>query len=428
MVHFGDGFTVRFDPENENIVYATSQGGYLARVHLDKGYRRYLKPEAREGQERLRFNWDAPFIVSSHDPSVLYHGGNRLFKLTQRGDLWFPISGDLTRNEVGRTATVGSDAETYGTIVSLDESPLKQGLLWAGTDDGLVHVTRDEGAAWSEVTPEGVNARYVSRVTASMHDESTAYVAVDGHRSDSFEPLLWMTTDLGRSWTSIAGDLPAGGPVRVITEDPGSPRVLYCGTEFGAFVSLDRGGHWVSMNEAGLPPVAVHDVAVHPRERDLVLGTHGRSAFIMDDASMFAQLTPEVLSSEAELLEILPGTPRYYAGRYYGRGDGVFSADNPPLGAAINYWLRDGSQEKVSVVVTDAQGVEVRKLEGSAWKGLNRVTWDLQADRKHLYDTEEEGYGLTQFVPAGDYTVTLMIGKEKAGTRSATVNPAPDAK
>jgi photosystem II stability/assembly factor-like uncharacterized protein len=427
MVYFGDGFTVRFDPEEPDVLYATSQGGYLARVNIRTSVKDYLKPEAREGQERLRFNWDAPFIVSKHDPSVLYQGGNKLFKLTDRGDLWFAISGDLTRNEPGRTATVGSDAETYGTIVSIAESPLAKGQLWTGSDDGLVHVTTDEGGAWKEVTPPGTDRRYVSRIVASQHDASTAYVTVDGHRSDSFEPLIFMTRDLGKSWTSIKGDLPAGGPVRVVTEDPASPEVLYCGTEFGIFVTLDRGGRWIRLNGPTLPPVAVHDIAVHPRERDLVIGTHGRSAYVLDDASMFAQLTPGLRAQEAALLEVMAGTPRFYDPRYYGTGHGIFRAKNPPLGTAINYWLRDGSEEAVAVVVTDASGTELRKITGSSWKGLNRVTWDLQADRKHLYDREDEGLGRTQFVPAGDYTATLMVGKQKIGTQSVTVMPAPDA-
>jgi photosystem II stability/assembly factor-like uncharacterized protein len=428
MIHGGDGFTVAFDPENPDLVYATSQGGYLARIRMDNSVKTYLKPEAREGEERLRFNWDAPFFISKHDPSILYQGGNKVYRMTGRGDLWFPISGDLTRNEVGRTATVGSDAETYGTLVSLAESPLRKGLLWAGSDDGLVHVTEDEGGTWSDVTPAEVARRYISRIVASQHDASTAYVAVDGHRSDNFEPLILMTADMGKSWTKITGDLPDGGPVRAIAEDPARADVLYCGTEFGIFVSLDRGGRWVRINGPSLPPVAIHDMVVHPRERDLVLGTHGRSVYILDDASMFAQLTPEVLGREAALLEIMPGTPRFYAGRHYGTGHGVFRAKNPPLGTAINYWLRDGAEEKVKITITDGKGLEIRKLEGTAWKGLNRVTWDLQADPKHLYDSVEEGrLGRTQFVPAGEYTAALFVGKEKIAERTVTVRPAPDA-
>ncbi|HXI01703.1 MAG TPA: hypothetical protein VNI57_00865, partial [Candidatus Saccharimonadales bacterium] len=428
MVYFGDGFGFAFDPDDSNRIYATSQGGELGRVRLDNAVKAVLKPAAREGEERLRFNWDAPFAVSKHDSSVLYLGGNKLFKLTEHGDKWFAISGDLTRNEPDRTATVGSDAETYGTIVALAESPLKKGLLWVGSDDGLVHVTQDEGGTWSDVTPPEVNRRYVSSIEASGHDASTAYVTVDGHRSDSFEPLIFMTKDLGKSWTKISGDLPAGGPVRVVTEDPKSPDVLYCGTEFGVFVTLDRGGHWVRMNGETLPAVAVHDIAIHPRERDVVLGTHGRSIYILDDGTMFAQLTPEVLASEATLLDIKPGKPRYYAGRHYGTGQGVFTAQNPPLGTAINYWLKDGSQDKAKISIADANGVELRSLEGSSWKGLNRVVWDLQPDRKQLYDKVDEGVGMTQFVPAGDYKVTLTIGKKKIATKSVTVLPAPDAK
>jgi photosystem II stability/assembly factor-like uncharacterized protein len=428
MIHGGDGYTVAFDPTDPDLVYATSQGGHLARIRLDNAVRRILKAEAREGEERLRFNWDAPFLISKHDPTVLYHGGNRLFKLTERGDRWFDISGDLTRNEVSRTATVGSDAETYGTIVSLAESPLKQGLLWVGTDDGRVHVSENDGQDWSEVTPDAVNRMYVSRVTASGHDSKIAYVAVDGHRSDLFEPILLVTTDLGRSWTDISGDLPGGGPVRVVIEDPASPEVLYCGTEFGVYVTLDRGDGWISLNGKSLPPVAVHDMVIHPRERDLILGTHGRSIYILDDASMFGQLTGETRGKRLALLQPLPGRPRLYAGQHYGLGHGLFRAKNPPLGAYINFWVREDAGKEVEVEIADPAGLVIRELKATSRLGLNRIVWDLQADEKHRFRREEEGwYGQTQFVSEGTYKVTLTMGDEKAES-TVEVLRAPNAR
>ena len=428
MIHGGDGFTVAFDPTDGNLVYATSQGGELVRIRLDTGVRTLLKASPREGQERLRFNWDAPFIISKHDPTVLYHGGNKLFKLTERGDRWFAISGDLTRNEPGKTATVGSDAETYGTIVSLAESPARKGLLWVGTDDGLVHVTEDEGKSWKDVTPGAVKGHYVSDVLASMHDPRTAYVAVDGHRSDLFDPILLMTRDLGAMWTEIQGDLPPGGPVKAILEDPASPEVLYCGTEFGAYVSLGRGAAWIRLNGESLPPAPVDDLVIHPREKDLIAGTHGRSIYVLDDASMFSQLTAEIRARPLALLKPRPAHPRLYSGRHYGVGHGIFKAKNPAMGAYINYWVREATGEEVKIKIADPAGLVIRELKGPSNPGLNRVVWDLQADRKHLYDRLEEGWlAQTQFTPAGLYKVTAKLGEETSET-TVEVLPAPNAK
>ncbi|MEE9218226.1 MAG: hypothetical protein V3U98_04085 [Acidobacteriota bacterium] len=426
-IHGGDGFTVAFDPADPNLVYATSQGGYLARIRLDNNVKRLLRPSPREGEERIRFNWDAPFLISSHDPTVLYLGGNKVFRLTERGDLWFPISGDLSRNEPGKTDTVGSDAETYGTVVSLAESPLQQGLLWAGTDDGRIHVTQDDGKSWADVTPKQVGGLYVSRIAASRHDARTAYVSIDGHRSDVFKPLVLMTENAGRRWANITGDLPAGEPVRVVTEDVASPQVLYAGTEFGVYITLDRGRHWVRMNGTSLPAAAAHDIVQHPRERDLIVGTHGRSIYVLDDGSMFAQLTQEVRNRALALLDILPATPRLYTGRAYGAGQGIFRAKNPPMGATINYWLRDSTGDPARITITDRFGTVVRKLEGAGYRGLNRVVWDLQADKKHRIPTvDAEELEQTQFVPAGEYKVAISRGEEKAED-TVEVRPAPNA-
>jgi photosystem II stability/assembly factor-like uncharacterized protein len=427
MIGGGDGFTVGFDPTDPSLVYTTSQGGDLVRTRLDNHVRRLIKPSPREGQERIRFNWNAPFVVSRHDPSVLYHAGNRVFKLTERGDLWFGISGDLTRNEPGKTATVGSDAETYGTVTALDESPLRKGLLWAGSDDGRVHVTRDEGGSWSDVTPREVGGLYVSRIAASAHDERTAYVSVDGHRSDVFKPLVLMTRDLGRSWTSITGDLPAKEPVKSILEDPGNPDVLYAGTEFGIYVTLDRGRKWVRINGTTLPPAPVDDMVLHRRERDLIAGTHGRSIWILDDASFFAQLTPELRGRAVALLDIQPATPRLYMMRAYGYGQGIFRAKNPPVGAVIHYWLRDHATEPIGLSIADPSGFGIRTLDGPGRKGLNRVVWDLQADAKHRFSSIDEFLGQTPFVAPGSYKVTLTMGKEKQ-EKTVQVLPIPGTK
>jgi photosystem II stability/assembly factor-like uncharacterized protein len=427
MIFGGDGFTVAFDPVDPDLVYATAQGGALARIRLDSNAMRLLMASPREGQERIRFNWNAPFLISAHDPTVLYHAGNKVFRLAERGDLWFAISGDLSRNEAGKTATVGSDAETYGTVVSLAESPLQKGLLWAGTDDGRIHVTLDEGKSWTEVTPKEAGGLYVSRIAASRHAPKTAYVAVDGHRGDVFRPIVLMTEDAGRTWTNITGDLPDGEPVVVVLEDLGSPRVLYAGTEFGIYVTLDRGRRWVRMNGKTLPPAPVDDIVQHPRERDLVAGTHGRSIYVLDDASMFARLSQETRNRPLALLDVLPATPRIYTGRSYGSGHAIFRAKNPPMGAYINYWVREDTGDAVSVAIAAGAGTVIRELEGPGRAGLNRVVWDLQADKKHRIPDVDEELGQTQFVPAGEYRVTITREKEKAEGK-VTVRPAPNAK
>jgi photosystem II stability/assembly factor-like uncharacterized protein len=414
MVHGWDGFGVAFDPEDPNVIYATGQGGFLTRVRLDNALMKRLRPSPREGQERLRFNWNAPFFVSKYDPSVLYHASNRVFRLTERGDKWFPISEDLTRREVDKIMTSGSDAETHGTIVALAESPQKQGLLWAGTDDGLIHVTENDGGAWRDVTPKAVGGLYVSYLTASGIDAGTAYAAIDGHRNDVMKPLVLMTENTGKSWTDITGDLPADEPVQVVIEDPASKNVLYCGTQFFAYATFDRGKHWLKLNGTSLPPAPVHDMVVHPRERDLIVATHGRSIFVLDDISMFAQMTPETCAKPLALFEMMPARPRLYNSGAYGIGHAIFRAKNPPMGAYINYWVRDNGGDPVKVTITDANDVVVRELEGPSRAGMNRVVWDLKPEAKLLIGTSPNDVpGPEQFVPAGTYKVSIKMGESK---------------
>ena len=424
MVGGGDGFDVGFDPTDPDLIYTTSQGGSLIRRRLDTHLARLIRPAPREGEPRLRFNWNAPFLISKYDPTVLYHGGNKLFKLTERGDKWFAISGDLTRNEPGRTDVVGSNAEAYGTLTNIAESPLKQGLLWTGADDGMVQVTTDEGKTWNDVTPDDIGILYVSSVVASKHDEKVAYLAADGHRSDDFRPLAWKTTDLGKSWSSIAGDLPDGNPINELTEDPVNRLVLYAGTEFGVYVTVDSGVHWVKLNGNGLPPVAVDDLVVHPREKDLVLGTHGRSIWVLDDASFLSQMTPELLTRPVALFDIMPAKGKQLSMRSYGAGHGIFRAQNPPMGATINFWIREAAGESYKLAIQDGSGFTIRELSGVARNGVNRAVWDLQADAKHRIPTADHGGGQKQFVDGGTYKVVLTVGEETAET---TVEVAPPA-
>jgi photosystem II stability/assembly factor-like uncharacterized protein len=432
-IYFADGFTVQLDPTDPNLMYATGQGGSIARIRIDNNIVRTIKPEAREGQTGFRFNWNAPFFISPHDPSVLYLGGNRVFKLTDRGDKWFAISPDLSFDDPVKTATVGSNAETHGTVVALAESPIAKGMLWAGTDDGRVHVTRDDGKTWAEVTPKEVGGLYVARVVPSRHSADTAYVAVDGHRSDVFRPIILVTRDAGRTWKNIAGDLPADEPVDVVIETFINPEALYAGTEHGLWLTVDGGARWVRLNGTTLPAVPVDDLIIHPRERDLVVATHGRSIYILDDVTPLAQLTAETRAKPLAVFPPLPAKPRLYGNRNYGGGAGIFRATNPPMGANITYWLRDGNPDGVKVAINDASGFTLREISGPGRPGLNRVVWDLQADPKQRIPTiDSQRHGQTMFVPAGDYAVkvTLATGDpgrpEKAETK-VTVLPAPDA-
>jgi len=422
MVWFGDGFHVAFDPLDPNIVYAESQGGNIARTHLDTGAQHMIKPEAKEGEEAFRFNWNAPFVVSPHEPTTLYLGGNKVFRLLDRGDRWRAISPDLSTRDPDIILTAGSSAETAGTIVSLAESPLVEGMIWAGTDDGLIHVTQDGGESWKDVTPRQIDGRYISKIEPSRHDAYTAYVAVDGRRSDRFDVILLMTDDAGRTWRSIAGDLPAGAPPKVVREDPGNPDVLYVGTERAAYVTIDRGGRWVKLNTGSLPTVPVDDLKVQARAMDLVAGTHGRSVWILDDVSALSQLTPEVVVSEFHVFEPMPAAPRRrlpFGGLW---GDRMFIAQNPPVGAVIQCWVNEPGDGPVSVTIKNEQGVTVRTLSGQARPGINRVVWDLQADPKQRLGTP---HPMAEFVPPGEYEVAVSHNGNSE-TVTLTVLPAPE--
>ena len=420
-VYGGDGFAVRFDPEDPDVVYATSQGGNLGRVHLDTKLVAPLRAAADEGQEKVRFNWDAPFLVSRHDPSVLYHAGHRVYKLTERGAYWYAISGDLTRRQVDRIMTEGSQAETYGTLTALAESPLAAGVLWAGSDDGRVHVTADDGGSWRDVTPRQGKELYIACLEASRTDARTAYCAVDGHRSDVFAPLILMTVDGGAKWTDITGDLPADRPVRVVREDPANPDVLYCGTEHGAYATVDRGRHWLRLGGKTLPTVPVYDLVVHPREHDLVAATHGRSVWILDDALAIAQAAAAA-EQPLKVFRVKDATPRNYGFRGYGSGNRVFRGANGPDGAVLTFWLRDLPEGQVSIAVADTSGRVVRTLTAPGRPGLNRVAWDLQADDQHRFDDARRSGPV--FVEPMTYTLTVTVD-DLSDKAEVVVRPYP---
>ncbi len=420
----GDGFHVAFDVIDPNIVYAESQGGNIARIHLDTGVRKRIQPSPKEGQQRFRFNWNSPFFVSSHEPTTLYLGGNYVFKLLDRGDRWERISDDLSTDDTAKVETVGSNAETHCTVVSLAESPLAAGLLWAGTDDGRVHVTGDGGKSWRDVTPPQVGGHYIAKIEPSHHDRDAAYVAIDGHRSDDMKPNVVATSDGGATWRSITGDLPENAPVKVVREDRRNGQVLYCGTEHAVYVTIDGGRHWLRLNSESLPTVPVDDLAQHPREMDLIAGTHGRSIWIMDDVSAISQLTPEVIASPLHAFLVQPAKPRLF--QPYGAlwTDRAFSGSNPQMGARITYWISEYTGKDVTATVEDSTGILVRKLKGSNRPGFNRMVWDLQRERYDRLPDPDARLNQRQFVPPGEYSITIKAGDHKTRT-TVTVLRAP---
>ncbi|MGI8923421.1 MAG: WD40/YVTN/BNR-like repeat-containing protein [Fimbriimonadales bacterium] len=412
VVGWGDGFHVAFDPKDPNIVYSESQGGEIQRLNMATGRAVNIKPRPKEGQPRFRFNWNSPFFISPHEPTTLYVGGNFVFRLTNRGDAWERISPDLTRDDTEQVETVGSEAETFGTVVSLAESPIRKGFLWAGSDDGLIHVTTDGGKAWQDVTPRAAGGWYIARIEVSRHAPDRAYVAVDGHRSAMYDPLILTTNDAGKTWKDLTGDLPKGRSVRVVREDLKNPRVLYCGTENGMYVSVDAGVHWVKL--AAIPPAPVLDILQHPRQMDLIIGTHGRSIYVVDDASPISALTPAVLASKLHLFDVPTAKPEYrmaYDGFW---GDQFFLAPNPSAGARITYWIREYTGDDMSIEISDAGGRTVRKLSGPNTPGIHRIFWDLQAEEAERLPNNDEAQGEPIFVPAGEYKATIALGSEKA--------------
>lgn len=411
-VLWGDGFHADFDPTDPDVVFAEWQGGNLTRVNLRTGEKRRLTPEASEGGPRYRFNWNSPFFVSLHHPKTLYLAGSHVFRLTENGDRWERISPDLTAAAPGTFDTVGSVAEQYATVVTLAESRLDAKVLWAGSDDGLIHVTKDGGASWKNVTPPQVSGRYVSRIEASHHHPGVAYASVDGHRSDDMDPCILSTCDFGETWSDATGDLPKGWSVKVVREDLRTAGVLYCGTENGVHLSLNAGKTWVKMNGKALPTTPVDDIKQHPRTLDLILGTHGRSIWVLDDASMLGALG-EAVGKDLHAFPVQPAQPRFfltYGGLW---SDSIFRAENRPMGAIFNYWLDGYEAEEVKIKIENSAGLDVATVSGGNAPGLNRAVWDCQPkETQRLADSWQEP-GMPFFVAPGTYKATISRGKAK---------------
>ena len=410
----GDGFYVVFDPTDRDAFYAESQEGFIHRINLRTGEKRDLRPEAAEGQERYRFHWNAPLIGSRHQPGVVYLAGNHVFRLTDKGEHFQVISPDLTRNEPGKTDAAGSGAENYGVVYSLGESPVKPGLLWAGTDDGRLWLTQNDGANWTELTeklPEPVRGQWIVRVEPGAKDARVAYVVTNAYRSGDDRPFILRTADLGATWQSVTGEgIPPNDPVEVVREDPVNSKLLYAGTHFGLFASFDGGGHWERIGD--LPNVRMDDLQIHPRTGDLVIATHGRSIDILDNTGPYRELTPEVMAKSAHLFTI-PAARGFYllSGFADWNGKGTYRGENPPEGALLTFWVKGFTGDEVKIAITNAAGQPVANLKAAGTPGLNRLNWDLRPteDVRIKYGGDDP----KKFVPSGEYTAELSYGKEK---------------
>ena len=466
----GDGFESQVDPENPNIVYAQAQYGVLVRYDRASGEQTGIQPKPGKGEDEYRWNWDAPLAVSSHQSSRLYFGANKLFRTDDRGDHWVAISPDLSRQidrnglpVMGRIQSIDAVAKhqstsQYGAIVAFSESPLDEQLLFAGTDDGLIQVTEDGGKTWRRLESEkipGVPERaYVNFLLASQHDPNVVYAAFNHHQYGDFKPYLFRSQDKGRTWMPVHSNLPERGSTYCIAEDHQDRDLLFVGTEFGCFVTVDGGRYWKAL-KAGLPTIAVRDMEIHRGENDLILGTFGRGFYVLDDYSPLRKMKPADLSAPGGIFPVKDGLvyiealPLGLRGKSF-QGHSHYTAENPPLGTVFTYFLQEEvktlkqlrkeaeaaqiknnapiryptyeelqaeQQEEAPYLlftIRDTEGQVVRKLKTGATKGVHRIVWDgryapvnpvtLSASGFDNPFAEEEAGTLAM---PGDYTVTM---------------------
>jgi photosystem II stability/assembly factor-like uncharacterized protein len=390
----GDGFQSRADYADPNTVYACSQNLNCNRLDLKTGVSTNIRPRFGEEDGKLRSRWDLPFLISPHSHTRLYIAANRLMRSDDRGATWRLVSGELTRAIDRDTIPVmgrlwGADAvwknaftDAFGTGTAVAESPVKEGMLFVGTDDGLLQISENGGETWRKVEsfPNVHDMTYVTDVFPSPHDANTVFVTLNDFHRGNFKPYLMKTTDLGRTWTSISGDLPQRDPAWTIVQDPVNQNLLFVGTEFGLSFTVDGGRHWVKL-KGGMPVIPIRDLEIQARECDLVAASFGRGFFVFDDYSALRELTPETLSQTGVLFA--PGRKaRAYEviGYYRAQGDNIASA-NPPAGALLTYYLHDETPEgaKTVLAISDAEGKHLRQLDASSKSGVHRTAWDLRA-------------------------------------------------
>ncbi len=431
----GDGFATLVDFGDPRYGYSMSQGGNLMRFDKVTGQRRDIKPVHPDGLP-LRFSWNAALNVDPHDSTTIYLGSQFVHRSRDGGASWEIISPDLTTNdpekqryrESGGLSIDASGAEAHTTILSIAPSPIESGLIWATTDDGNVQITRDDGATWTNVGDRigGLpTTTWAPHVEPSSHDPATAYVVFDDHRRGNWTPYAYRTEDYGSTWQSLATD-DVYGFVHVIEEDPVEPRLLFLGTEFGMYVSLDRGASWMPWRN-GLPAAPVRAIVVHPRDHDLAIGTHGRAAYIVDDVRPLRTLASEP-QRVADGLAVFPLAPAVQyveaeAQGYRSTGHAMFMGDLRPYGALVHYWMaRGGADEAATIEIRDEAGDLVRTLTGTADRGLNRAVWDLRMSGPEGSDSGPGPWALP-----GAYAVRVQVGDAVAeGAVDVVADPRMD--
>lgn len=426
ITNFGDGFWSAVDPVDPNIVYAEAQYGVMVRYDRKSGEKRYIRPVPRKGEKTYKWNWNTPLIISNHSHTRIYCAANKVFKSDDRGDSWTVISDDLTsktdRNSwkvMGKywsADAVAKDVSTsqWGTIVSFDESILNENLLMAGTDDGVIQITDNGGKNWkmSSSFPGIPKYTYISDLMASRYNENIIYATFDNRKRDDFKPYILISRDKGKTWRSISSNLPENGTVHTIAQDHVKENLLFAGTEFGVFFTIDGGKKWTQL-KSGIPTIAVRDIAVQREMNDLALATFGRGFYILDDYSPLRELNTGLLKKEAHIFAVRDSLQYIQTGPKYGQGATKFLAKNPEYGATFTYFLKDSYKTKKSVrkkkegklfkdgakiyvptwdelreegmelspyltfTITDAEGNIVKKFYKKGGKGINRVNWDL---------------------------------------------------
>ena len=479
QTHGGDGFRSQVDPEDPNVIYAELQYGDIVRFDRRTGESVGIQPQEAKDEAPNRWNWDSPVIISPHSHTRLYFASQRLYKSDDRGDTWTPVSGDLTRaldrnklpvmGKIWSADAVGKNESTsfYGNIVALAESPKKEGVIYVGTDDGLIQVTEDGGQHWTKYDkfPGVPEQAYVSRIVASPTTANLVYAAFDNHKNGDYKPYLLRSSDAGKTWTSITANLPETGPVLALAEDTVNSNLIFAGTEYGLWFSVDAGKKWVQL-KGNFPTIAVRDLVVHPREGDLIVATFGRGIYILDDLTPLRLLSEKALAEKAVTFPV-KDTIMYVQSRPVGGrgkahlGESYYTADNPPYGAVFTYYLKDKFKSKkekrqdqerilsrqnqpipyptpeqfraeaeeetpsVFAVVYDANNQPLRRLNAINAPGFHRIAWDLRYPAPSLPPERADGGDddpIADFRPQaggplvmpGKYTIKLFAKSEGA--------------
>jgi len=479
----GDGFESQIDPKDPNIVYAQSQYGWLVRYDKKSGERIGIQPQPKKNEKAFRWNWDAPLLISPHNHKTLYFSANKVFKSTDQGNTWTAISGDLSRQEDRNTLKVmgrvwekdavmkNMSTSIYGNIVAFDESPKQQGLIYAGTDDGLIHVSENDGESWQKLSsfPNVPNKTYVNAIVASKHDANVVFAVFNNHKNGDFKPYILKSINKGKTWTNIQNDLPERGSVYSVVQDHKDANLLFAGTEFGVFFSQNGGGHWTAL-KSGLPTIAIRDIAIQENEDDLVLGSFGRGFYVLDDYSVLREMNDEVKKQEAHIFPIadgliyVPTNPLGLRG-VSAQGASFYAAPNPEFGVAIDYMVStefktskekreakeaelkktnsdiafpslealeaEANEQKAYLlfVIKDKLGNVIRKIKKSPGKGVQRFVWDLRMastnpikkafTKPGRYSSPDVG----PLVVPGEYKVDMMLYNE--GTFKPLVEGVP---